>query len=79
MIRKKDTSYEIIWATLRIEPKCLYLELADHPILRIKYTAILDRMKNNRMLCLLSYKDILLYVMIGIIIILINKDIAGIK
>lgn len=36
IIKKNDTSYEIIWATLRIEPICLYFELADHPIVRIK-------------------------------------------
>lgn len=36
MIRKKETSYEIICATLRIDPICLYLELADHPINKMK-------------------------------------------
>lgn len=54
IIIKKDTSYEIIWAILRIEPRWLYFEFADHPIKRIEYTAILDRMKNKRILCLLS-------------------------
>lgn len=58
IIRKNDTSYEIICATLRIAPRCLYLEFADHPISRIEYTAVLDKMKNSKMLCLLSYKDI---------------------
>lgn len=57
IIIKKETSYEIIWATLRMEPKCLYLELADHPIRRIKYTDILERIKNNKILCLLSYNE----------------------
>lgn len=60
MIRKKDTSYEIICATLRIEPIWLYFEFADHPIIKIIYTDILDNTKNNRILCLLSYSDILL-------------------
>lgn len=36
IIMKKDTSYEIIWATLRIDPICLYFELADHPIRRME-------------------------------------------
>lgn len=35
MIIKKETSYEIICATLRIDPRFLYLELADHPIIKI--------------------------------------------
>lgn len=79
IIRKNDTSYEIICATLRIAPKCLYFEFADHPISKIEYTAILDRMKNSKMLCLLSYKDIELYNIIGINRILINSDSAGVK
>lgn len=54
IIMKNDTSYEIICAILRIDPRWLYLEFADHPIKRIEYTAILDRMKNRRILCLLS-------------------------
>lgn len=36
IIKKNETSYEIICATLRIEPKCLYFEFADHPIRRIE-------------------------------------------
>jgi len=33
---KNDTSYEIIWATLRIDPINLYFEFADHPSMRIE-------------------------------------------
>lgn len=75
---KNDTSYEIIWATLRIEPIWLYFEFADQPINKIEYTAILDKMKNSKMLCLLSNKDILLKEIIGIIKILIISEIAGV-
>lgn len=78
IIRKNETSYEIICATLRIDPRWLYLELADQPINRIEYTAILDKIKNNKMLCLLSYNDELLYIIIGISKILINKEVAGV-
>lgn len=60
MIRKNETSYEIICATLRIDPTILYLELADQPISKIKYTEIVEIIKNSKMLCLLSYNDILL-------------------
>lgn len=78
IIIKNDTSYEIIWATLRIEPICLYLEFADHPINKIEYTAVLDKMKNNKILCLLSNSDKLLNEIIGIIKILIVNEIAGV-
>lgn len=79
IIRKNDTSYEIIWATLRIEPRFEYFELADHPIIRIKYTDILDKIKNNRILCLLSNNVKLLNGMIVKIIIGMNKDKAGVE
>lgn len=79
MIKKKDTSYEIIWATLRTDPSCLYLELADHPINKMKYTEILDKMKKRRMLCLLSYNEYPLYIMMGITIIVVNSDKAGVR
>lgn len=36
IIKKNDTSYEIIWAILRIEPKWLYFEFDDHPIINIE-------------------------------------------
>lgn len=36
IIKKNETSYEIIWATLRIAPMYLYFEFADHPINIIK-------------------------------------------
>lgn len=75
--KKKETSYEIIWATLRIDPMCLYLELADQPISRIKYTDILDKIKNIRILCLISYIGYKLNEIIVIIIIIINNDKAG--
>lgn len=79
MIKKKDTSYEIIWATLRIAPIWLYFELAAQPIKRIEYTEILERIKNKRILCLLSYNDILSKEIIGINNILIRRDKAGVK
>lgn len=56
---------------------CLYLELADQPISRIKYTDILDKIKNIRILCLISYIGYKLNEMIVIIIIIINNDKAG--
>lgn len=79
IIKKKDTSYEIIWATLRIDPIWLYFELAAQPIRRIEYTEILDKIKNRRILCLLSYKDILSKEIIGTSRMLISKDKAGVK
>ena len=54
IIRKKDTSYEIIWATLRIDPICLYFELEDQPIIKIEYTPSLEMIKKAKILCLLS-------------------------
>lgn len=77
MIIKNEISYEIICATLRIEPKLAYFEFVDHPISRIKYTLILDKMKNNNKFCLLSNKEDLLYEIIGIIKIIINNDREG--
>jgi len=54
MIKKNETSYEIIWATLRIAPKWAYLEFDAHPIINKIYTLILEIIKNRRILCLLS-------------------------
>lgn len=56
----------------------LYFELADQPINKIEYTATLERIKNNKILCLLSYSEKLLYEIIGINKILINNDKAGV-
>lgn len=39
-----------------MEPKWQYFELVDHPIRRIKYTLILDKIKNINKLCLISIK-----------------------
>lgn len=75
---KKEISYEIICATLRIEPKWQYLEFVDHPISKIKYTLILDKMKNNKRLCLLSYNDSLLYKIIGMIKIIVSSEREGV-
>lgn len=47
------TSYEIIWANLRILPSRAYLELEAHPAMIIKYTLILDTQMNIKILNLL--------------------------
>lgn len=52
--------------------------MAAHPINKIEYTEILDKIKNSKILCLLSYNDILLYEIIGINKILMKRDIAGV-
>lgn len=44
----------------------------------MKYTDILDKIKNIKMLCLISNMEILLNEMIGIINIAVNNDIAGV-
>jgi hypothetical protein len=44
-----ETSYEIIWAADRKDPKKAYFELLDHPAIIIPYTFNPERAsKNNR-------------------------------
>lgn len=50
IIRKNDTSYEIIWAIFRTLPKRAYLELVDHPTIKIEYTPMLEITKKSRKL-----------------------------
>jgi hypothetical protein len=47
-IRVIDTSYEIVWATLRRAPSREYFELDDHPAPRRVYTFNLDNARNIR-------------------------------
>jgi len=47
-IRAIDTSYEIVWATLRKAPNRAYFELAHHPEINVTYTFILDTHKKYR-------------------------------
>lgn len=51
----------------------------DQPISKIKYTPILDKIKNINRLCLISINGEKLYNIIGIIHNEINKDIKGVK
>ena len=37
-----DTSYEMVCATPRSDPRSAYFELADHPEMNVAYTFILD-------------------------------------
>lgn len=57
IIKKKEISYEIICAMLRMEPRCLYLEFEDHPTDNIMYTLNLERSINIKMLKLLSNNE----------------------
>lgn len=43
-----DTSYEMVWATDRIAPIMVYLELDAHPLINTVYTLILDTHKKYR-------------------------------
>lgn len=54
------------------------MEFIDHPISKIKYTLILDKIKNNKKLCLLSNKECELNEIIGIIIIVIINEKEGV-
>jgi len=40
-----DTSYEIVWAILRSDPKRAYLEFEHHPAIKVEYTLRLDTHK----------------------------------
>lgn len=79
IIRKNDTSYEIIWATLRIDPRWQYFEFMAHPISKIEYVDRVDKMKNIKIECLLSNIEKELKDKIGIVISAIRKDKAGVK
>jgi len=57
IIKKNETSYEIICAILRIDPRWAYFELDDHPIINIEYTDKLDKIKNDKILCFISNKE----------------------
>jgi hypothetical protein len=41
-IRDMDTSYEIVWAILRKDPRRAYFEFEHHPAMNVEYTFILD-------------------------------------
>lgn len=47
MKRDMEISYEIVWAILRMAPKREYLELEDHPAIKVGYTATLEIHKNS--------------------------------
>jgi len=55
----------------------LYFELADHPIIKIKYTDKVDKIKKVNIECILSNKEFLLKEIKGIIIIEIRRDKGG--
>jgi len=41
-MRDIDTSYEIVWAILRSDPRSAYFEFEHHPAINVEYTFILD-------------------------------------
>ncbi len=49
IIRAILTSYEIVWATLRMAPRRAYLEFENHPAARVVYTFILEIHKTKIM------------------------------
>lgn len=48
IIRAMDTSYEIVWATLRSAPSRAYFEFEHHPDIKVVYTFILDTHRKKR-------------------------------
>ena len=62
-----------------MDPMNEYLELDDHPIIIIEYTEILERIRNNKILCLLSNKGKVLKGIKGTIIIEIIRDNDGVR